>query len=58
METKYRVLDEYIDQWYGSMSLKEIESAQKEGLNMEEIRRLSEEWGVSLEKLIEEVEQI
>ena len=58
METKYRVLDEYIDQWYGSMSLKEIESAQKEGLSMEEIRRLSEEWGVPLEKLIEEVEQI
>lgn len=54
----YRVKEEYIDNWYGAQTLEEIEESQRSGFDMEEIERLAREWDVSLEVLMEQVEEI
>lgn len=56
---KYRVIEEYICAWYGSeATMTEIESAQESGMTIDEIERLAAEWGMDVESLMEQVEEI
>ena len=55
---RFRVLPEFVADWYGSQSAAETEAGQAEGLTMEEIERLSREWGTPIEELIDQVEEI
>ena len=55
---KYRVLDDYIDQWYGSADSEDIEEKQEEGWTEEEVEKLAQEWGKSYDELMEQLEDI
>ena len=50
----YRVKDEFIDEWFGNLSTDEIGDAT---VTEVEILRLSNEWGVSVDDLMEQVEE-
>jgi 2-iminoacetate synthase ThiH len=54
---KYTVKEEYIDQWYGSATTEEIEEAQEKGFTAEDINRLANDWGTSVNDLMEQVEE-
>jgi len=58
METYYRVLDEFVDAWYGNAGTDEINAAQSAGIGVDEIKRLSSEWGIPVEELMKQVEAI
>ena len=53
----YTVKSEFIDNWFGSASTDEIEEAQEKGFTAEDISRLARDWGVSVEDLMEQVEE-
>ena len=55
---KYRVLDEYITLWYGSLCDSEIEKTQKEGITLEEIKSLSIDWNISINDLLKQLAEI
>lgn len=57
-EPRFRVLPEFVASWYGSQSAAETDAGQEAGLTMEEIERLSREWGTPIEELMEQVEEI
>ena len=57
-EPRFRVLPEFIAGWYGGQSAEETDAGQEAGLTMEEIERLSREWGTPIEELMEQVEEI
>ena len=50
----YRVKDEFIDRWFGNLSTDEIGDAT---VTYAEILRLSNEWGVSVDDLMGQVEE-
>ena len=52
---RYHVLPEYQDAWYGNLSTEEIGDAI---VTEAEIQRLAREWGVAVEELMEQVEEI
>lgn len=54
-ERRYHVLPEYQDSWYGGLSTEEIGDAI---VTETEIQRLAREWGVAVDKLMEQVEEI
>lgn len=53
-ERRYHVLPEYQDSWYGGLSTEEIGDAI---VTEAEIERLAREWGVTVEDLMEQVEE-
>lgn len=55
---KYIVKSEFIDQWFGNATTEEIEEAQANGFTTEDISRLACDWGVSVEELMEQVEEL
>lgn len=55
---KYRVLDDYIDQWYGNADDEDIEEKQEEGWTEEEVEKLAQKWGKSYDELMEQLEEI
>lgn len=55
---KYRVLDEYIDSWYGNSSMEEIAEKQKEGWSLNEIKVLARDWAKEEAELLSELEEI
>lgn len=54
---KYIVKSEYIDQWFGNASTEEIEAAQAKGFTEDDISRMANDWSVSVEDLMEQVEE-
>lgn len=55
---KYRVLDEYIDSWYGNNSMEEIAEKQEEGWSINEIKALARDWAKDENELLDELEEI
>nr|DAP99282.1 MAG TPA: hypothetical protein [Caudoviricetes sp.] len=55
---KYRVLDEYIDSWYGNSSMEEIAEKQEEGWSINEIKALARDWAKDENELLDELEEI
>lgn len=55
MNNTYRVRPEFWDMWFGGMSTDEIGNAE---VSSEEISRLAVEWGVTVEELMEQVEEV
>lgn len=55
---KYRVLDEYIDLWYGNSPMEDIELKQKEGWTYNEIKALARDWKKDEDELLEQLEEI
>lgn len=56
--TKYRVLPEYIDLWYGNSPMEDIELKQKEGWTYNEIKDLARDWEKDEAELLEQLEEI
>lgn len=54
-ERRYHVLPEYQDSWYGGIPTAEIGDAI---VTETEIQRLAHEWGVTVDELMEQVEEI
>lgn len=54
-ERKYHVLPEYQDSWYGGIPTDEIGDAI---VSEDEIQRLAHEWGMTVDELLEQVEEI
>ena len=55
---RYRVKPEYIDAWYGDATTEEIEAAQANGMNIKDIRNLAKDWSVSVDELMDQVEEM
>lgn len=55
---KYRVLDEYIDLWYGNSPMEDIELKQEEGWSRSEIKALARDWAKNEAELLEQLEEI
>lgn len=55
---KYRVLDEYIDSWYGNSSMEEIAEKHEEGWSLNEIKALARDWAKDENELLDELEEI
>ena len=53
-ERRYHVLPEYQDSWYGGIPTEEIGDAI---VTEAEIQQLAREWGVTVEDLMEQVEE-
>lgn len=56
--TKYRVLPEYIDLWYGSSSQEEIEEKQAHGWSYSEVKALARDWSKTEKELLDQLEEI
>lgn len=55
---RYRVLNDYINLWYGALSDAEIEKTQKEGITLSEIKTLATSWNKSINELLEQCTEI
>lgn len=55
---KYIVKPEYIDDFYGILSIEEVNECQTEGIDSEEIERLSRGWGTPVEEIMEMLEEL
>ena len=52
----YRVIERYIDNWYGKECDTEyIEKCQKEGIPEEDIKHMVNEYGMEVTELLEEI---
>ena len=57
-EHRYTVLEAYTDRWFWDADPDVIEDVQTNGMPFEEVERLSEGWGVSVKRLMEELTEV
>lgn len=57
-ENRYKVREAYMERWYWNVEPDVVEDVQSNGMDLEEIERLAEGWGVTVNELLEQVESI
>lgn len=57
-EYRYKVREAYMERWYWNVEPDVVEEVQRDGMDLDEIERLAEGWGVTVNELLRQVESI